>query len=328
MDFYIATEATGSWHYAYLCMQEPLHSYVSATTAADTHTMNLSILIPSYNWDCTPLVLDLLAQLPEDAEIIVGNDKSTSPAACQAYQRIAGMEHCRVYEPSQNLGRSRICNRLFDISQGRWILFMDCDTQVPGPHFLQDYLDATVSHPADAYCGGMQNTPECPRGCELRWTYESTTARRWTIEYRRRHPYEVSTTQNFMVSRDAFAQTGFPEEITQYGYEDIVLLMRLQLHGKTIWHLDNSLIHLDIDTNSKFLDKTRQALRTLHSLPRDMRPQTRMLRAYMALKRWHLHRVLGLVHRLLHPITYRILCSRHVSLRLFQLYKLGYFCGL
>ena len=290
--------------------------------------MNLSILIPSYNWDCTPLIQDLLEQLPEDAEIIVGNDKSTCPQAQKAYQRIAGMKNCRVYEPQQNLGRSRICNRLFDISSGEWVLFMDCDTKVNSTHFLKDYLDATVQHPADAYCGGMRNTEKCPEGCELRWTYETTIAQKWTVDFRREHPYEVSTTQNFMISREAFAQTGFPEEITKYGYEDIVLLMRLERKGKTIWHIDNSLIHLDIDTNGKFLEKTRQALRTLHELPPEMRPQTRMLKAYFRLKSWHLHRIFGLLHRLLHPITYRILCSRIVSLRLFQLYKLGYFCCL
>lgn len=297
-------------------------------TVANTHIMTLSILISSYNWDCTPLVLDLQKQLPEDAEIIVGNDKSTCQSARKAYQKIAAMKHCRVYEPAQNLGRSRIRNRLFDISSGQWLLFLDCDTQIDSPRFLQNYLDAINKHTADVYYGGMKNTVDCPPGCELRWTYESTSARRWTTDYRRQHPYDVFTTQNFMIRRDAFVQTRFPEEITQYGYEDTVLLMRLEQKGKTIWHLDNSLIHLDMDTNSKFLDKTRQALRTLHSLPPDMRPQTRMVKAYLWLKRWHLHRTLALVHRLLQPITYRILCSRHVTLWLFQLYKLGYFCSL
>lgn len=287
--------------------------------------MNLSILISSYNWDCTRLVQTLLEQLPEDAEIIVANDKSTCPTARKAYQRIAGMKHCRVYEPSQNLGRSRIRNRLFDLSSGQWLLFLDCDTQIDSPRFLQNYLDAITEHPADVYYGGMKNTTDCPQGCELRWTYESTAAKLWTADYRRQHPYEAFTTQNFMIRRDAFAQTGFPEEITRYGYEDTVLLMRLERKHKTIWHLDNRLIHLDMDTNRKFLEKTRQALRTLHSLPADMRPQTRMVRAYLWLKRHHLHRIFALMHTLSHPIAYRILCSRFVSLRLFQLYKLGYF---
>ncbi len=290
--------------------------------------MNLSILIPSYNWDCLPLIQDLLQQLPEDAEIIVGNDKSTCPVAQKSYQKIAAMKHCRVYEPTENLGRSRILNRLFDISTGQWILIMDCDTQIDSPHFLTYYLGATISHPADVYCGAMKNTPECPKGCELRWTYETTAAKRLTVEHRQKHPFEGFTTQNIMISREAFAQTGFPEEITKYGYEDIVLLMRLEQKGKTIWHLNNALIHLDIDTNRNFLKKTRQALQTLHSLPTEMQPQTRMLRTFLWLKRRHLNNVFAFAHLLLLPITRRILCSRFVCLPLFQFYKLGYYCCL
>ncbi len=290
--------------------------------------MTLSILIPSYNWDCLPLVQDLLQQLPEDAEIIVGNDKSTCPVAQKAYQKIAGLKHCRVFEPAENLGRSRIRNRLFEISSGQWLLFIDCDTQVDSPHFLQNYLEATTSHPADMYYGGMKNTPKCHKGCELRWTYESITSKLWTADYRREHPFEAFSTSNFMIRREAFAQTGFPEEITQYGYEDTILLMKLEQKGKTVWHLDNNLIHLDIDTNRNFLKKTRQALQTLHALPTDMQPQTQLVKTYQWLKRHHLHNAFALGHLLLLPLTRRILCSRCVCLPLFQFYKLGYYCCL
>lgn len=152
--------------------------------------MTLSILIPSYNWDCTSLVCDLLEQIPQDAEIIVGNDKSTSEDAIRAFQRIAGMKQCRVFEPSENLGRSRIRNRLFELSSGQWILFIDCDTKVDSPNFVSNYLKATEEHPADIYYGGMKNTTECPKGCELRWTYETVAARRLTLEYRQAHPFD------------------------------------------------------------------------------------------------------------------------------------------
>ncbi len=290
--------------------------------------MTLSILISSYNWDCLPLVQDLLQQLPNDAEIIVGNDKSTCPEALRSYQKIASMKHCRVYEPSTNLGRSRIRNKLFELSKGKWLLFMDCDTQIPSPHYVQNYLDAIEAHPAEAYYGGMRNTPQCPKGCELRWTYESTASRRWTADSRQQHPFEIFTTQNFMISREAFAQTGFPEEITQYGYEDTVLMMRLEQQGKTLWHLDNNLVHLDIDTNREFLKKTRQALRTLHSLSPDLQPQTRLVRMAKWLDRHRLRGLAAWTFLLTRPITSRILRSRWVSLRLFQAYKLGYFCTL
>lgn len=290
--------------------------------------MTLSILIPSYNRECMELVNDLLAQIPEDAEIIVGNDKSTSEEAIKAYRKIAGMKHCRVYEPSNNLGRSRILNRLFELSSGQWILIIDCDTKVDSTDFIKNYLEATRKHPADAYYGGMKNTPECPEGCELRWTYETKAAQRLTKEHRQKNPFESLTTQNFMISREAFVQTGFSEDITNYGYEDVVLIQQLKHQGKRIHHLENRLIHMDIDTNRQFLAKTREALRTLHSLPEDIRPKTRMTEMHRLLRKYHLHRAFALLHIFLLPVTRRILCSRFVSLKLYQFYKLGYYCGL
>ena len=290
--------------------------------------MTLSILIPSYNWDCTRLVCDLLEQIPQDAEIIVGNDKSTSENAIRAFQRIAGMKQCRVFEPSENLGRSRIRNRLFELSSGEWILFIDSDTQVDSPHFISNYLNATNEHPADVYYGGMKNTKECPKGCELRWTYETVAARRLTVPYRQAHPFDSLTTQNFMIRHDAFVQTGFDENIRQYGYEDTLLFANLERLGKSVCHLENRLVHLDIDTNRSFLAKTREALRTLHSLPKEVWPDTKLTKLYHKLHALHLHRIIALIHLMLLPITKRLLQSRIAPISVFQLYKLGYFCGL
>lgn len=290
--------------------------------------MTLSILIPSYNWDCSQLVQDLLEQIPEDAEIIVGNDKSTLPNVISAFQYISTLKQCKIYEPAKNLGRARILNRLFELSSGKWILIMDCDTKIDNPNYIKDYLTATENHNADAFCGGMKNTETCPPGCELRWNYETRVAKKLTVSYRQEHPYESLTTQNFLISREAFIQTGFLEEITQYGYEDIILIQQLQRQNKKIHHLENRLIHLDIDTNKGFLAKSRQALRTLHSLPQEAWPDTRLTRLYHKLRSHHLHRALALAHLILLPITKRLLHSRFAPISLFQFYKLGYFCGL
>ena len=290
--------------------------------------MTLSILIPSYNWDCSQLVQDLLEQIPEDAEIIIGNDKSTDPKAIAAFQYIATLKQCKIFEPTENLGRARILNRLFKLSSGKWILIMDCDTKIDNPNYIKDYLTATENHVADAFCGGMKNTETCPPGCELRWIYETRVARKLTVSYRQEHPYESLTTQNFMISREAFIQTGFLEAITQYGYEDIILIQQLQRQNKKIYHLENRLIHLDIDTNKGFLAKSRQALRTLHSLPQEVWPDTKLTKLYHRLHALHLHRVIALTHLMLLPITKRLLHSRFAPISIFQLYKLGYFCGL
>lgn len=290
--------------------------------------MILSILIPAYNRDCTRLVDDLLEQIPQDAEIIVGNDKSTSPEAVMAYQKLAKQKQCRVFEPSENLGRSRILNRLFELSSGKWLLILDADMQIISTDYIKSYLRATTEHPADIYFGGLKNTESCPKGCELRWTYETQIYRRRTTEFRETHPYESLTTTNIMIDRDAFAQTGFREDITKYGYEDIFLLQDMKRRGKKIHHMENRVVHLDIDSNAQFLSKTREALKTLHSLPQETWPQTKLVNTFLFLQKYHIHRMVALLHILLLPLTRRILCSRFVSLNLYQFYKLGYFCGL
>jgi hypothetical protein len=132
-----------------------------------------------------------------------------------------------------------------------------------------------------------------------------------------------------MISREAFVQVGgFLEEITNYGYEDVILIQQLKQQEKKIHHIENRLIHLDIDTNKKFLAKTREALRTLHSLPEEKWPNIKFTNLYFKLRKYKMHRIVSLMHILLLPITRRILCSRFACIKLFQIYKIGYFCGL
>ena len=79
--------------------------------------MKLSILIPTYNFDPRKLVQDLQAQLPEDAEILVGDDS-----------------------PPHNIGRAARRNALAREAKGEWLLFIDADAEVRSTSFLADYL--------------------------------------------------------------------------------------------------------------------------------------------------------------------------------------------
>ena len=88
--------------------------------------MKLSILIPTYNYDCSHLVLQLLEQQPKEAEIIIGDDCSTKPI-----KEISG---CRIFRPEHNLGRAAIRNALAREAKGEWLLFIDADAEVH--HFV------------------------------------------------------------------------------------------------------------------------------------------------------------------------------------------------
>ena len=78
----------------------------------------LSILIPTYNYDCTQLVRDLQKQAEKALtkyEIIVMDDAS---ATCKETNRdINSLPHCQYIELTENIGRSRIRNRLADMAR-------------------------------------------------------------------------------------------------------------------------------------------------------------------------------------------------------------------
>ena len=137
--------------------------------------MKLSVLIPTYNCDCSHLVHQLQLQLPQDGEIIVGDDCSTDSETIRKNSEAAALPCCHLYRSSQNIGRAAIRNALAREAKGDWLLFIDADAEVCSPSFIDDYLAATKFAPV--VCGGTGNLPQCPRpAARLRYDYEINTA--------------------------------------------------------------------------------------------------------------------------------------------------------
>ena len=105
--------------------------------------MKLSVLIPTYNYDCSRLVHQLLQQLPQDSEIIVGDDSSTDEEIIHKNSEAARLPGCRIFRPAHNLGRAAIRNALAREAKGEWLLFIDADAEVRSTSFIADYLAAT-----------------------------------------------------------------------------------------------------------------------------------------------------------------------------------------
>ena len=122
----------------------------------------LSILIPTYNYDCTNLVRDLHRQAEcagIDYEIVVADDASPIKECAERVREINTWPNCRLIELERNLGRARIRNRLADEARFEWLLFMDSDAEVISDSFIVDYLKHTD---ADVVCGGLCHADVLP----------------------------------------------------------------------------------------------------------------------------------------------------------------------
>lgn len=295
----------------------------------------LSILIPTFNYDCTRLAADLRQQAAElqardpafDYEILVWDDASTEPATIEANRHIGQWDKCSFHSLPQNAGRAIIRNRMMQTSRGTRLLLIDSDAEVCSPRFVENYWLAR--NEAEVVCGGVRNVPRLPRqGHELRFRYEQSAEKKRTVAFRNRNPYLYFTTFNVMLSRSVAERLQFDERCTEYGYEDALYGLLLRQQGISIHHIDNPLVHLGIECNADFLCKTEAALRTLSRLGEPLQSAAGASRVVRKLERFKLRRSAASLFAWMRPSLQRQLTGPSPSLFLFKMYKVGYYALL
>ena len=105
----------------------------------------LSVLVPTYNYDCTALVKRLakeVAELSVAVEILVADDCSTDNEVRQANASLDDVEGCRVFMRTQNGGRAATRNFLAQQAQYSHLLFLDADGMPANSAFLSVYVEA------------------------------------------------------------------------------------------------------------------------------------------------------------------------------------------
>jgi len=290
-------------------------------------SVKLSVLIPDFNYDCSRLVRDLQSQIDDNDEVIVGDDCSSNPQVQDILSQISKWPRCKVWRSETNLGRASIRNRLAEQAQGDWLLFIDCDAEVRSAAFISRYKQESKGK--EMLCGGVGSMS--PTDClskNLRWLYEVSVEKKLDIKRRRKKPYECLTTFNFMIRKDVFERIGFDERCIKYGHEDTMFASELKCRGIDVWHIDNKLTHLGIDSNAVFLEKTETALESLRQMDIKTRLHAKVSRLQMRLNLWKGDKIVAACFRVFRSILRRNLLSKRPSLFLFSLYKLGYYCNL
>ncbi|MBR1558237.1 MAG: glycosyltransferase family 2 protein [Prevotella sp.] len=285
----------------------------------------ISILIPTYNDECTTLVKELQKQaerLRLTYEIIVADDGSTNLATVALNQELNTLPHCRTIERQVNKGRAAIRNFLASQAQYEWLLFIDSDMTVCRKNYLECYA---MTEGTDVVDGGII-VGQKMKG-NLRSCYESAAEAAFTAEKRTQSPYRDFHTANFMVRSEVFRKHPFDERFRHYGYEDVLMGKELERNHIPILHIDNPMSFEIFEDNSHFVSKTEEGLRTLHQFRDELQGYSRLLDFVESMPKWLCIFFIGW-HKVFGPMERQWLVGQHPNLTLFNVYRLGYFLSL
>lgn len=290
-----------------------------------TKKREVSVLIPNYNNVCVELVTVLQRQaeaLGISYEILVADDASPMKEAIRQNEDINALPHCRYIVKETNSGSAATRNFLGAQSQYPWLLFLDCDISIPDDHFLERYV--TDDHEG-VVNGGIRITNDDGLRHNLRYLYEKAAEPAHTAEKRQANRYQEFRSTNFMIERRVFEKCRFDERFTRSGYEDVLFGKMLSQQQVSVTHIDNPVMMTEFEPNADYVRKIERSLRTLYTFRNELRGYSRILTFDSGI---HIGAVRGMIrlwHRLFGGLERRNLCGKRPCLKLFNLYRLGYY---
>jgi len=294
----------------------------------------LSICIPVYNYDVGNFAGDLYLQAEKAGypfEIILMDDASDEKF--RKINQMIDLKEVRYIQLSENIGRAKIRNRLAEEAKYPCLLFVDCDSAVASPQYIENYVRFFES--PIVCCGGTVYEDKEPADSTLlRWKYgvERESA---SVAERERNPYNGFRTNNFLIHKSIFEKVKFNEDLKGYGHEDTLFGLELLEQKIIIMHIDNPLIHLGLDSASDFMNKTENGIRNLYRIELLLREKypdyinhSRLMQTKLFLQKYHLSGVAVWLFRLFCRQMKNNLLSKKPSLLVFDLYRLGLLCSL
>lgn len=290
----------------------------------------LSILIPVYNYSVYQLVIQLSEQAERTDvpyEILIADDASTSQKQTIENQKCSSLPHCRLHRFDHNKGRTYTRNFLAQQAQYEWVLFLDADVLPKSDTFLEKYIQQF--NQADLIFGGTSYTVQKPNKKEiLRWKYGKVREAK-SLKERQENPYYSIISQAFLVRKTLFLQAN-QDLKNVYGMDSLFTENLKSLHAD-IKHIENPVIHLGLEDNRKFLEKTKKGLKSLIQFEQEGKVSLEyrpVQQAFLKLEKAKLTKVYLHFFRVFKTSIEKNLLSSHPSLFLFDLYKLYFYAQL
>jgi hypothetical protein len=291
----------------------------------------LSILIPVYNYNVVPLVLELQKQCLECTiifEILVFDDGSKvfDDENC----KINSIENCRFEKLERNIGRSAIRNLLAKKAKFNSLLFLDADTIPIHNHFIKSYL-AQINEDEKVVYGGIEYQKRKPNKSQiLRWKY-GHSREALSVEKREENPYLSFITLNFLIHKNIFEKVSFNETIPNLRHEDTLFSYNLMKQKIKIKHIENPVFHLGLDDFEVAIKKENESILGLKYLIDHKLLHTdyvRLSKIAAKIDKLKLNFVFAFLYKITRFIFLKNLSSNNPSLFIFDLYRLGNLCKL
>ena len=288
----------------------------------------LSILIPLYNYDVTPLAQRLSKEATElniNFELLIQDD--ASPNSFATNDLLNEVEGIHFERSSSNLGRPKTRQLLAEKAKYENLLFLDVDVMPVYDDFLKRYWDHGLKE-FSVIAGGIAYKEEPPKEEQyLRWYYGRKREMR-SVFTRNENPY-IITPANLFIRKETFLEAN-KFQGTLYGM-DLALSYQLSSKETSILHIENPVFHLGLESNEAFIQKSLTAVENLISLEKEGGISdnfTSLQKTYKKLKKWGVQKVVGSFGANSQNTIQKNLTSKKPNLRMFDLLRLSHYIRL
>lgn len=225
--------------------------------------IQMSVLIPFYRDDPTPLVSALAAEISAHElpiEIVLFDDGEPDPDLNTRIARAVDAlpAPARLLTARRNVGRAAGRNRLASAAIGEWQLFLDADMTV-AEHFLRTWLEQIETDGFDAAFGGYTADPVQEKSHHLHAALARSSDEN-SAQCRNEIGATAFCTSNLLARADLMRKVGFDEHFTGWGWEDVDWAVRADQIGELV-HIDNPAGHAGWQSPDILLGKFRDAAR-------------------------------------------------------------------
>jgi len=291
----------------------------------------LSILIPIYNYNAYPLVMELHKQCLEcaiDFEILCQDDASKSVLNSEN-EKINSLSNCNFTELKVNSAHSQNRNMLANKSKFENLLFIDGDSIIIRNNYISNYVSWLNNF--DIIYGGRLHPENCPSNNQkLRWKYGKFIEDK-SVEKRKLTPFQSLLFNNTVIKKDCFNKVKFDSHLTKYGHDDTQLSYQLSQFNPKLKHIDNPVEHGDIDSNKEYLIKSKSSLENLLELYNEGKINkdfSRLISLLLLLNKLKLTYLISVFYKISEGILKRNLEGNNPNLILYTIFRIGYLCKI